>query len=68
MFKGDGGGPLVCPDPENPQRYIQTGIVAWGIGCAEQNIPGVYANVMKFRTWIDDQMRNLNLDTRDYLE
>ncbi|KAJ8921968.1 hypothetical protein NQ315_008605 [Exocentrus adspersus] len=63
---GDGGSPLVCPDPKNPARYLLTGMVAWGIGCGEADVPGVYADVARFRSWIDEQMRRLNLDTRPY--
>jgi hypothetical protein len=54
--KGDGGGPLVCPDSHDPTRYQQAGIVAWGIGCGENNTPGVYVNVAMFRDWIDEQI------------
>lgn len=64
---GDGGSPLVCPDPNNPTRYLLTGMVAWGIGCGSQNVPGVYADVAKFRSWIDQQMERLNLDTSPYI-
>ncbi|CAH1175582.1 unnamed protein product [Phaedon cochleariae] len=63
---GDGGSPLVCPDPLNPTRYVQVGIVAWGIGCGTQNVPGVYADVARFRSWIDEQMERLNFDTAPY--
>lgn len=65
-LQGDGGSPLVCPDPLNPNRYVQAGIVAWGIGCGEENIPGVYADVTKFRSWIDRNMERLNIDTAPY--
>ncbi|XP_046384718.1 phenoloxidase-activating factor 2-like [Ischnura elegans] len=64
--KGDGGGPLVCPHPHNPERYMQSGIVAWGIGCMKSHIPGVYANVAHFRDWIDENMKEHNLDTTYY--
>jgi len=63
---GDGGSPLVCPDPENTGRYYQAGIVSWGIGCGAQNVPGVYADVAKFRNWIDTQMQYQNLITDPY--
>ena len=43
--EGDGGGPLVCPFKQDPQRYVQIGIVAWGLGCGRLNVPGVYASV-----------------------
>ncbi|XP_043204274.1 phenoloxidase-activating factor 2-like [Amphibalanus amphitrite] len=55
---GDGGSPLVCPDPTNPDRYILRGIVAWGIGCGTINVPGVYVDVTYFSTWINNQILN----------
>ncbi|XP_066991667.1 phenoloxidase-activating factor 2 [Anabrus simplex] len=64
--KGDGGSPLVCPSPNDQLRYQQAGIVAWGIGCGENNTPGVYANVAKLRSWIDTQMNANNLGTDSY--
>ncbi|XP_012242099.1 phenoloxidase-activating factor 2 isoform X2 [Bombus impatiens] len=64
--KGDGGGPLVCPMKSNPGTYLQAGIVAWGIGCAEGGTPGVYANVALARDWIDEQMAFNNLDNTVY--
>merc|ERR1711994_512807 len=36
--------------------YEQVGIVAWGIGCGEQGIPGVYASVSEAVCWIDYAM------------
>ena len=50
---GDGGGPLVCPSKNDPNTYIQAGIVSWGIGCGEENVPGVYADVSQATCWID---------------
>ncbi|XP_017776714.1 PREDICTED: serine protease 42-like [Nicrophorus vespilloides] len=63
---GDGGSPLVCPDPQNPGRYLQAGIVSWGIGCGTENVPGVYADVAQYRNWIDAEMKKQNLDTMPY--
>ena len=60
MLQGDGGGPLMCPIPGKPDNYYQVGIVAWGIGCGT-TVPGVYASVPHFRTWIDDQFAENNL-------
>ncbi|XP_057334403.1 phenoloxidase-activating factor 2-like [Microplitis mediator] len=54
--KGDGGSPLVCPLRNDPTRYSQAGIVSWGIGCGEDGVPGVYANVAHAREWIDQQL------------
>merc|ERR1712141_940523 len=54
--KGDGGSPLVCPSKYDPNTYVQAGIVAWGIGCGEDNTPGVYASVSKGVCWIDYAM------------
>lgn len=57
---------MVCPDPTNSKRYLQAGIVAWGIGCGDLNVPGVYADVSRFRDWIDQNMQRLNLETAPY--
>lgn len=64
--QGDGGAPLVCP-VGNPahNRYAQSGIVSWGIGCKE-NHPAVYASVALARDWIDAQVRYVGLDTAYY--
>ncbi len=54
--KGDGGGPLVCPTGQKNKygdRYVQAGIVSWGIGCGEAGVPGVYASVSKALCFID---------------
>lgn len=64
--KGDGGSPLACPIPGQKNRYYHFGMVAWGIGCGENNIPGVYVNVPIFRHWIDEQLNAQNLDTSYY--
>jgi secreted trypsin-like serine protease len=39
--------------------------VAWGVGCNNE-IPGVYVNVAKFREWIDEKMAQENFDTSFY--
>ncbi|CRK94574.1 CLUMA_CG008074, isoform B [Clunio marinus] len=63
---GDGGSPLVCPVPGKSEVYYQAGVVAWGIECGKENVPGVYANVAKFRTWIDNKMNQLGYGTSSY--
>lgn len=64
--KGDGGSPLVCPIEGSTDRFHQVGIVAWGIGCAEKETPGVYVNVPLFRDWIDEQIKAKNLEISGY--
>merc|ERR1719154_816944 len=52
--KGDGGSPLTCKLPGGP--WFQAGIVSYGIGCGESNIPAVYANVAEAVCWIDQEV------------
>ncbi|CAL4073443.1 unnamed protein product, partial [Meganyctiphanes norvegica] len=49
---GDGGSPLVCPNPNNPNEYVQMGVVAWGIGCGVVGNPRVYGSVPQTVDWI----------------
>lgn len=53
---GDGGSPLICPFGNTTDRYYQAGIVAWGIKCGNEGVPGVYVNVAKFRSWIESKL------------
>ncbi|CRK98157.1 CLUMA_CG011524, isoform A [Clunio marinus] len=51
---GDGGSPLVC---NLNNRWYLVGLVAWGIGCGQYNVPGVYVNVPNFISWIEKIMK-----------
>lgn len=63
--KGDGGSPLVCPIEGTENRYYQTGIVAWGIGCGD-DVPGVYASIPFLRPWLDEQLQKRKIDSSYY--
>ncbi|KAG5668639.1 hypothetical protein PVAND_016574 [Polypedilum vanderplanki] len=52
---GDGGSPLVCKVGNN---WFVAGLVAWGIGCAQANVPGVYVNVVNYISWIQQTTRS----------
>ncbi len=39
-----------------PYRYMQVGIVAWGIGCGENSVPGVYASIPRAANWIQQKI------------
>jgi hypothetical protein len=45
----DTGGPLYTKSGTLELR----GIASWGIGCGLPQFPGVYTEVSRYRTWID---------------
>lgn len=49
--QGDSGGPMVGRDGSG--RWVQVGIVSWGLGCARDGYPGVYTEVSTFRQAIE---------------
>lgn len=57
---GDGGSPLVCPVEGVENKYYQAGIVAWGINCGQEGIPGVYVQASMYTKWIDDELEQIN--------
>ncbi|EDV36704.2 uncharacterized protein Dana_GF13091 [Drosophila ananassae] len=54
---GDGGSALFCQLREDRSRYVQVGIVNWGMKCGQKDVPAVYTNVEMFRDWIHQQLK-----------
>lgn len=46
----------MCQDEEDKEKWFVGGIVSWGIKCAHPKLPGVYANVPKYVSWIHGEM------------
>ncbi|XP_008435038.1 testisin-like [Poecilia reticulata] len=52
--EGDSGGPMVS---KQRSRWIQSGVVSFGFGCAQPNLPGVYTRVSRYQSWIKARIR-----------
>jgi len=50
---GDSGGPLAVVNSDNNDAVEQAGIVSWGTGCNTEGYAGVYTNVCKVISWIE---------------
>ncbi|RXN19610.1 F-box LRR-repeat 13 isoform X2 [Labeo rohita] len=48
-WRGDSGGPLVH---KKSSQWVQSGVVNWSEGCAQPDIPAVYARVSVYQQWI----------------
>jgi len=52
---GDSGGPLVHYDKSH-ETAVLTGIVSFGFGCGQVDVPAIYTKVDHFLTWITGWM------------
>ncbi len=55
-LQGDSGGPLTALHPSSTEssspRCAVIGVVSYGVRCADEDFPGVYARVTHFVEWI----------------
>jgi len=55
--QGDSGGPMVNKMKYNAtSRWVQSGVVSFGRGCALPGVPGVYARVSRYQDWINSHI------------
>ena len=52
--RGDSGGPLMAPLPNNTYQLV--GVVSAGVGCGNPEFPGLYTKVSAYIDWISSQL------------
>merc|ERR1712025_469858 len=69
LCDGDGGGPLVCQE-HGTGRNVLAGVVAFGIGCGQKDVPEIFASVQDALCFIDYDVKckhgNEFISTIDY--
>ncbi len=65
--QGDSGGPLfqTFTNAAGKIKHVQIGVVSWGIGCALEGYPGVYASVAETFDWIQGFINGTNMNVAE---
>ncbi|SPP85766.1 phenoloxidase-activating factor 2 [Drosophila guanche] len=67
---GDGGMdgvPLMCPLPGHDDRFVLAGLLAKPVRCEGPQLLGIYTNLQFYRQWIDQKLRERDIDIRQYM-
>ncbi|XP_070536269.1 complement factor B-like [Ptychodera flava] len=65
---GDSGGPMVrklLDAKDRSDRWVQVGVVSWGLGCAREDHYGYYTHVSKFTDWIRETIGDTGINNAD---
>lgn len=63
--QGDSGGPLVIRQSSGD---LQVGVVSWGVSCAHEDFPGVYARISAKYDWIRQNVCEGSSDPPAYFD
>ncbi|XP_030377202.1 phenoloxidase-activating factor 2 [Scaptodrosophila lebanonensis] len=67
VCKDMGGVPLMCLLPGCDDRFVLAGLLARAARCDGPQLLGIYTNMMFYRRWIDQKLRERDLDIRQYM-